>query len=130
MHYFFVFDENKFIERCHVCNEAEYTRYLDCPEDKLEVSKEAFDYASSFCGGRIKYLEGGDIQFFPDDSNFEIVKSRVDLERNQKLATSDWTQLPDVTLATKDKWAEYRQALRDITDQQGYPFEVVWPEQP
>lgn len=40
-------------------------------------------------------------------------------ERNAKLAASDWTQLPDVTLTEEQKaaWSAYRQALRDyMTD--------------
>ena len=27
-------------------------------------------------------------------------------------------------------WAKYRQALRDIPDQPGFPFDVVWPAEP
>lgn len=50
-------------------------------------------------------------------------------ERDKLLSASDWTQLPDVPLATKEKWAVYRQALRDIT-QQSDPFNIVWPEPP
>lgn len=49
--------------------------------------------------------------------------------RDNKLLGSDWTQLPDVPLPTKEKWAVYRQALRDIT-QQSDPFNIVWPEPP
>ena len=51
-------------------------------------------------------------------------------KRNQLLAASDWTQLPDVPLTTKESWAAYRQALRDITVQAGYPLNVVWPTPP
>jgi hypothetical protein len=51
-------------------------------------------------------------------------------QRNALLASSDWTQLPDVPLDTKTAWATYRQALRDITDQPGYPFNIVWPTPP
>lgn len=50
--------------------------------------------------------------------------------RASLLQASDWTQLPDVPLATKEAWATYRQALRDITSQPGYPLEVVWPVAP
>ncbi|MBQ7435453.1 MAG: phage tail assembly chaperone [Oscillospiraceae bacterium] len=32
--------------------------------------------------------------------------------------------------AINGDWAEYRQALRDITEQPGFPFEVEWPEKP
>lgn len=49
--------------------------------------------------------------------------------RNELLQLSDWTQLPDVPLATKEAWASYRQALRDITDQSD-PFNIVWPVPP
>lgn len=50
-------------------------------------------------------------------------------QRNELLASSDWTQLPDVPLPTKEAWAAYRQALRDVTDQPD-PFEIVWPTAP
>ena len=49
--------------------------------------------------------------------------------RNNLLVDTDWTQLPDVPLATKEAWATYRQALRDITDQPD-PFNIVWPVPP
>ena len=51
-------------------------------------------------------------------------------KRAQLLVASDWTQLPDVPLETKEAWAVYRQALRDITEQPGYPLDVVWPSPP
>lgn len=50
-------------------------------------------------------------------------------ERNAKLADSDWTQLADST-ADKATWASYRKALRDITDQAGFPLTITWPTQP
>jgi len=46
-------------------------------------------------------------------------------QRNRLLAESDWTQLAD-SPADKDKWAVYRQELRDITTQEN-PFSIVWP---
>jgi hypothetical protein len=56
--------------------------------------------------------------------------SIVRTERNKRLQRSDWTQLPDVPLVTKEVWAAYRQALRDVPAQAGYPQEVVWPNPP
>jgi hypothetical protein len=53
----------------------------------------------------------------------------VRAERNEKLAASDWTQLADST-ADKGAWATYRQALRDITAQAGFPWAITWPTQP
>ena len=49
--------------------------------------------------------------------------------RTEKLKDSDWTQIADST-ADKEAWATYRQALRDITSQSGFPWEVTWPDAP
>ena len=52
--------------------------------------------------------------------------------RNGRLKESDWTQLNDTPLdnATKVAWTTYRQALRDIPAQSGFPHNVVWPVKP
>jgi hypothetical protein len=49
--------------------------------------------------------------------------------RTQKLNDSDWTQIADST-ADKAAWATYRQALRDITAQAGFPWTIEWPVAP
>ena len=53
----------------------------------------------------------------------------VRIERDRRIAETDWTQYQDTSLALKVYWAPYRQALRDITTQPD-PFNIVWPEQP
>ena len=49
--------------------------------------------------------------------------------RNTKLTDCDWTQIADST-ADKTAWATYRQALRDVPSQAGFPWTVTWPTQP
>ena len=49
--------------------------------------------------------------------------------RNDKLKECDWTQLSDST-ADKPLWATYRQALRDISGQAGFPWDIEWPIAP
>lgn len=49
--------------------------------------------------------------------------------RTLLLEQTDWTQLNDVAQSVKEKWATYRQALRDIT-QQPDPDAIVWPSKP
>jgi uncharacterized membrane-anchored protein len=51
-------------------------------------------------------------------------------ERTRLLASSDWIQMPDYSGANKEAWATYRQALRDITGQEGFPNTVTWPTKP
>lgn len=60
----------------------------------------------------------------------EELASEARLTRNNLLASLDWTQLADVSQAIKDMWAPYRQALRDITSQEGFPENVIWPAKP
>ena len=52
--------------------------------------------------------------------------------RNDLLAMSDWTQLPDVALtaAKVAEWATYRQALRDLDVDGIDPADVDWPTPP
>jgi hypothetical protein len=50
-------------------------------------------------------------------------------QRGEKLKDSDWTQVIDAPV-DQAAWATYRQALRDITGQEGFPWTITWPEQP
>ena len=49
--------------------------------------------------------------------------------RNSLLKKTDYTQLADA-LGDTTAWATYRQALRDIPAQDGFPFTVTWPTEP
>jgi hypothetical protein len=59
----------------------------------------------------------------------EAKASAIRSERNEKLSASDWTQVADAPV-DKAAWATYRQALRDITAQAGFPHNVIWPVKP
>lgn len=50
-------------------------------------------------------------------------------ERGRLLQQSDWTQLVDAPV-DKAAWAAYRQALRDVPSQLGFPATVDWPQEP
>jgi hypothetical protein len=50
--------------------------------------------------------------------------------RNDKLTKCDWTQTSDCPLTNKTEWATYRQALRDLTKQNGFPWSITWPDEP
>ncbi len=55
--------------------------------------------------------------------------ANVRRSRTQLLKDCDWTQIADST-ADKAAWATYRQALRDITGQAGFPWTITWPDAP
>jgi Phage tail assembly chaperone protein len=54
--------------------------------------------------------------------------AEVRTERNEKITACDWRVLPDVS--NSDAWKVYRQALRDVPMQLGFPNNVVWPDAP
>lgn len=53
-------------------------------------------------------------------------------QRDALIASCDWTQMPDAPLpaATKALWAAYRQALREVPEQAGFPTMISWPVAP
>ena len=53
----------------------------------------------------------------------------VRTDRTARLRKCDWTQISDST-ADAATWAPYRQALRDIPEQDGFPWTIEWPTQP
>ena len=59
----------------------------------------------------------------------EIYLTRMRYWRDGELARTDWTQVADAPV-DQAAWATYRQELRDIPQQSGYPFNVIWPTSP
>jgi hypothetical protein len=61
-----------------------------------------------------------------------IATNDVLQKRKKLLYSSDWTQIPNNPLTTEQQtaWEVYRQELRDVTSQPGYPFNVIWPTAP
>ena len=62
----------------------------------------------------------------------EYQRNLMRKERDLLITETDWTQLDDTSIprATKAKYKVYRQELRDITKQEGFPHNVVFPEKP
>ena len=56
-----------------------------------------------------------------------MVAQTVRASRDQLLSECDWTQAKDILDAVSQPWAVYRQALRDLPAQTGFPWSVVWP---
>jgi len=68
-------------------------------------------------------------QWIPDVQQASIT---VDAQRIEILTATDWTQIPNNPLTTQQQtaWATYRQEIRDMSQQSGYPLNVVWPVAP
>ena len=63
-----------------------------------------------------------------NDYNQNVLPQAIRAERNSLLADTDYLALSDNTLSTD--MATYRQSLRDVTSQAGFPTDVTWPTKP
>lgn len=69
---------------------------------------------------------------FAKDCECEKLSTEIRNKRDELLSKTDWTQMADSVLSDdeKEKYKTYRQILRDIPDQKGFPYEVVFPPTP
>ena len=65
-----------------------------------------------------------------DSDRIPILEAQIRAQRNKLLLETDWTQIQDNQLSQSEResWATYRQQLRDIPEQAGFPKSVEWPE--
>lgn len=61
-------------------------------------------------------------------NNLQSASDNIREKRNAKLAETDWWAVSDRTMSAEE--AAYRQALRNITEQEGFPYNVTFPEKP
>jgi len=59
---------------------------------------------------------------------YEALCVETRTERDTLIRACDWRVLPDQPVS--QPWLDYRRALRDVPQQEGFPFEVVWPRMP
>jgi len=92
------------------------TRYKATPEGQIPFTPEE---EAEWDAMEAEYAAGAN----------DRAAAEIRTERDAKLTESDWTQVVDAPV-DQAAWATYRQALRDIPDQAGFPTEVNWPTEP
>lgn len=98
------------------------------PTQPFQGFFEAFYNPGNQPGQRISIaVSNGGVPPVPAD-----LAARLREERNQLLLAVDFTQLDDVPIssALRTSFATYRQALRDVPQQSGFPTSVTWPTAP
>ena len=70
----------------------------------------------------------GEVQAKIEELETEIPLTELRIERTRRLEETDWWALSDQTMT--DDQIEYRQSLRDITENYTSLDNVVWPEKP
>ncbi len=95
------------------------------------------DYTKNIVEGIPTLVDGTYYQnWIQTDASQSEIDIRIDTKwdevreiRNQLLVECDWTQLSDIPTETKELWTNYRQELRNITNQTN-PFNISWPVKP
>lgn len=65
----------------------------------------------------------------PPQPTTEQLAAQARSKRDALLSACDWTQTNDAPV-DKEAWATYRQALRDVPEQAGFPETINWPIPP
>lgn len=103
------------------------------PDDAVEITDEVYSemFLAQMAGKVIRPDQNGHpVAVEPPDPGDEELARRARAKRESLLKSSDWTQLPDVSETVSSVWRVYRQALRDITAQTGFPRVIEWPVAP
>jgi hypothetical protein len=81
-----------------------------------------------------------DKEFIYEDNMWKLIKQATPISQDQAeevarairtklLSATDWTQVNDSKVDV-EAWAAYRQELRDVTSQSGFPYNIAWPTEP
>jgi hypothetical protein len=106
--------------------------------ETIYESRPEINYTKNAVLGDLPVLKNGQwtVEWTVEDASILEIEERTQQQkdkarqqRNQALTSSDWTQLSDAPVNSV-AWSVYRQELRDVTAQAGFPWEVVWPEAP
>ena len=119
-----------------ILDESIRSKYCMLPIKKVEVQS---DYTKNISEDIPELIEGIWTQSWTIiDATQEEIDQRLSIQwqevrdqRSGRLNSSDWTQLPDSPLTEEQKnaWRQYRQELRDITNQAD-PFSITYPSLP
>ena len=105
-------------------------------EMRHEAIRSIYPIAVTITGNVVTTQDGSEVDIDESLITPEIERLRAESiittqrnKRNQLLAATDWTQVADAP-ADKAAWATYRQSLRALPEQAGFPNTVTWPTEP
>lgn len=72
------------------------------------------------------------LEFETEWNKLENVELRARNQRNSLLLETDYILMPDYPINEEQRamWVTYRQALRDLPEQENWPYDIIWPEKP
>lgn len=98
----------------------------------VDADNEVYFYEEEIDDPSLTFITEDEVQEIISERDAERMPESVRMQRDGLLKESDvviirYAELGEI--APKD-WIEYRQALRDIPQQEGFPLNIVWPEKP
>lgn len=78
--------------------------------------------------GQIGWIWNGET--WTDPTKAKLVRRSRDLEIKNTIDTMNPMRWESFTTEQKQAWLDYRQALLDIPQQEGFPDNVIWPTKP
>lgn len=152
MKYFVVYNPNTYeIVNSGFCDDEVFDRLAIPPNKIIEAIGDAFknyvkdDVLNSYTAEQMAlksqkmpgYMQWSNESFSWVDTRTQDEKTSAQIQavttkRNGLLSTTDWIVIraTDQEVPIPENWRVYRQALRDIDKQSGYPWNVVWPIPP
>ena len=96
----------------------------------IELDKPAYDpLVQTLVRGTPVYKnDKWEVSFTTANKSEADAEAAVRNQRDMLLTATDWMALSDVTMSSE--MTAYRQALRDIPAQSGFPASVTWPTKP
>ncbi|ACT08828.1 putative phage tail fibre protein [Dickeya chrysanthemi Ech1591] len=106
---------------------------VNIPNDAIEISDDYYQYL-------LDQQVRGNVIIFDESTKKPIAVTPVPLsdtqlaedarrQRDNLLTASDWTQVSDAPV-DQQAWRTYREILRQVPEQAGFPLNIAWPVQP
>ncbi|MEI7376140.1 tail fiber assembly protein [Dickeya chrysanthemi] len=106
---------------------------VNIPDDAIEISDDYYQYL-------LDQQVRGNVIIFDESTKKPIAVTPVPLsdtqlaedarrQRDNLLTASDWTQVSDAPV-DQQAWRTYREILRQVPEQAGFPLNIAWPSQP
>lgn len=117
-----------------VVDAAGITTWWVAPSGRRAAERQSADDQAVSCAWDDRLVPDGDGGWRVESEEERAARAWAPVRetRDARLASSDWTQLPDAPLSDKARkaWGAYRQGLRDVPQSFAAPEQVVWPEAP
>ena len=126
----------------------EVTESEETPVEEVPVVKEpepevfvlyktnAEDWLRHYVNGNTLCFTNKPIPPEPVPPTEEEIRAQLEADarrrRDSLISETDWTQVLDspISAECREAFRVYRQALRDVPQQENFPYDIIWPEKP